>query len=291
MERLETVFEKIKQFEIQHGLNRQDLKNIKEFVCWICKEQFRNNHDRTKHELDHLNMYPYECRTCFHRFKLKNALKRHYEQVHQDYDLMNSPIEMVPEQSALYSRLRQIPGHLVAQTYQEYKELNQVVFKNDGKAMKKIGCKKCGDKSSDNMAEFLDHFHSTHGKEFVSSQEGQTVDEISMDDSRAHHPQLTLTCKCCGFETLNPRLLMRHVGEVHNMLPHTYEAYVEAPKVEPTQRIFSPRKYRCRYCLEYTAVKKCTVHNHIRNAHHVQQILDHDVLLISESDHLLHQLQ
>ena len=31
VERLESVFEKIKQFEIQHGLNRQDLKNIKEF--------------------------------------------------------------------------------------------------------------------------------------------------------------------------------------------------------------------------------------------------------------------
>ena len=280
------MFEKIKQFEIQHGLNRQDLKNIKEFVCWICKEQFRNNHDRTKHELDHLNMYPYECKTCLNRFKLKNALKRHYEQVHQDYELMNSPIEMVPELSGLYARLRRIPGNLI-ETYQQYKEMNQVVFKND-KPLKKIRCKKCGDTSSDNIAEFLHHFHTAHGHEFSESSL-QGNDPIA--DIVGGPPQDTLTCKCCGFETINPGLLMRHVGEVHNLMQQEYEDYVEAPKVEPTQRIFSPRKYRCRYCLEYTAVKKCTVHNHIKNAHNIQQILDHDVLLISESDHLLHQLQ
>ena len=286
MQRLEPVFEKIKQFEIQHGLNRQDLKNIKEFVCWICKEQFRNNHDRTKHELDHLNMYPYECKTCLNRFKLKNALKRHYEQVHQDSELMNSPIEMVPELSALYTRLRTIPGQLV-ETYQQYKEMNQVVFKNE-KALKKIRCKKCGDTSSDNIAEFLDHFHTSHGHE-ISEPVRQEMDTSMVINGM---PSLeTLICKCCGFETVNPGLLMRHVGEVHNLMHQEYEDYVEAPKVEPTQRIFSPRKYRCRYCLEYTAVKKCTVHNHIRNAHNVHQILDHDVLLISESDHLMHHLQ
>ena len=231
-------------------------------------------------------MYPYECKTCLNRFKLKNALKRHYEQVHQDYELMNSPIEMVPELSGLYARLRRIPGNLI-ETYQQYKEMNQVVFKND-KPLKKIRCKKCGDTSSDNIAEFLHHFHTAHGHEFSESslQGNDPITDIARGPS-----QDTLTCKCCGFETINPGLLMRHVGEVHNLMHQEYEDYVEAPKVEPTQRIFSPRKYRCRYCLEYTAVKKCTVHNHIKNAHNIQQILDHDVLLISESDHLLHQLQ
>ena len=280
------MFEKIKQFEIQHGLNRQDLKNIKEFLCWICNEQFRNNHDRTKHELDHINMYPYKCQICSNTFKLKNALKRHYEQVHQDLELMNSPIEMVPELASLYARLRKIEGRLVKE-YQEFKEMNQVVYKDD-KALKKIRCKKCGDTTSDALAEFLDHFHTAHGNEFVPSTSQEKDGNV---DGTKVAPQETLTCKCCGFETINPSLLMRHVGEVHNLTHQEYEDYVEAPRVEPTQRIFSPRKYRCRYCLEYTAVKKSTVHNHIKNSHNVQHISDHDVLLISESDHLLNQVQ
>ena len=262
------------------------MKNIKEFLCWICNEQFRNNHDRTKHELDHLSLSPYECKICGHTFKLKNALKRHYEQVHQDMELTNSPIEMVPELASLYSKLRKIEGHLV-KTYQDYKEMNHVVSKDD-KALKKIRCKRCDDTTSDSIAEFLDHFHTLHGHEFIqSTSRGNDENE----NASKNPPQETLTCKCCGFETINPGLLMRHVGEVHNLSHQDYESYVEPPKVEPTQRIFSPRKYRCRYCFEYTAVKKSTVHNHIKNSHNVQHIMDHDVLLISESDHLLPQHQ
>ena len=231
-------------------------------------------------------MYPYECKICSNTFKLKNALKRHYEQVHQDMELTNSPIEMVPHLASLYAKLRNIEGHLV-KTYEEFKEINQVVFKDD-KALKKIRCKKCDDTTSDNIAEFLDHFHTFHGHEFIQS---TSKGNNENDNESNTAPQETLTCKCCGFETINPGLLMRHVGEVHNLNQQEYETYVEAPKVEPTQRIFSPRKYRCRYCLEYTAVKKSTVHNHIKNSHNVQNILDHDVLLISESDHLLQQSQ
>ena len=231
-------------------------------------------------------MYPYKCQICSNTFKLKNALKRHYEQVHQDLELMNSPIEMVPELASLYARLRKIEGRLVKE-YQEFKEMNQVVYKDD-KALKKIRCKKCGDTTSDALAEFLDHFHTAHGNEFVPSTSQEKDGNV---DGTKVAPQETLTCKCCGFETINPSLLMRHVGEVHNLTHQEYEDYVEAPRVEPTQRIFSPRKYRCRYCLEYTAVKKSTVHNHIKNSHNVQHISDHDVLLISESDHLLNQVQ
>ena len=167
VEKLEEVFEKIKQFEIQHGLNQQDLKNVKEFVCWLCNEQFRNNHERTKHELDHLNIYPYVCKICSNAFKLKSALKRHYEQVHKDMELTNSPIEMDSQLASLYAKLRKVEGHLI-RMYEEYKEINQVLFQG-GKAVKKIRCKKCDDMSSDYVAEFLDHFHTIHGHEFIES--------------------------------------------------------------------------------------------------------------------------
>ena len=46
--------------------------------------------------------------------------------------------------------------------------MNQVVFLG-GKAVKKIRCKKCDDLESDSIAEFLDHFHTLHGHEFIES--------------------------------------------------------------------------------------------------------------------------
>ena len=173
VERLEDVFEKIKQFEIQHGLNRQDLKNAKEFICWLCNEKFRNDRERSKHELDHLNMFPYVCKVCSNVFKEKRGLKRHYEQVHKDKELANCTIEMDPQIASLFDKLKRIEGHLI-RTYQEYKEMNHVVFQK-GKAVKKIRCKKCNDSTSDNIAEFLDHFHTIHGHEFIESTSKGTI--------------------------------------------------------------------------------------------------------------------
>ena len=167
IEKLEEVFETIKQFEIQHGLSQQDLTNVKEFVCWLCNEQFRNNHERTKHELDHLNIYPYVCKICSNAFKLKSSLKRHYEQVHKDMELTKGSIEMDSHLASLYAKLRKVDGHLI-RTYEEFKEMNQVVFQGD-KAVTKIRCKKCDDLASDSMAEFLNHFHTLHGHEFIES--------------------------------------------------------------------------------------------------------------------------
>ena len=167
IQKLDDVFDKIKQFEIQHGLNQQDLKNTKEFICWVCNEKFRNDRERTKHELDHLNIYPYICKICSNVFKEKRGLKRHYDQVHKNKELANSPIEMDPQLASLYNKLKKIDGPLVT-TYQEFKEMNHVVFQ-EGKAVKKIRCKKCDDSTSDNIAEFLDHFHTLHGHEFIES--------------------------------------------------------------------------------------------------------------------------
>ena len=99
-----------------------------------------------------------------------------------------------------------------------------------------------------------------------------------------------LRCKCCGFETINSQVLQRHVSEVHRFTPEMYDQYIEPPKMEPAPKLFRPRKYRCRYCLVYTAVKKFTVHRHIRNTHDIQETFEHDVLLISESEHLLNQM-
>ena len=157
----------MRNIETQNDLSQQHLKNLKEFVCWLCNEQFRNNHERTKHELDHLNICPYVCKICSNAFKLKSALKRHYEQVHKDIELTNSPIEMDSHLASLYAKLRKVEGHLI-RTYEEFKEMNQVVFQG-GKAVKKIRCKKCDDLASDNIAEFLDHFHTLHGNEIIES--------------------------------------------------------------------------------------------------------------------------
>ena len=100
-----------------------------------------------------------------------------------------------------------------------------------------------------------------------------------------------IKCKVCGFETPNISLLDKHIAEVHRFTPEMYDGYVEAPKVEPMPKIFTPRKYRCRYCLLYTAVKKFTVHRHIKNTHGIQESHESNILLISESDHLLQNLE
>ena len=112
-------------------------------------------------------MFPYICKLCSNVFKEKRGLKRHYEQVHKDKELANGPIEMDPQLASLHAKLKNIDGHLV-ETYQGFKEMNHVVFLK-GKAVKKIRCKKCDDSTSDNIAEFLDHFHTVHGHEFIES--------------------------------------------------------------------------------------------------------------------------
>ena len=141
--------------------------------------------------------------------------------------------------------------------------------------------------SSANIAAFLDHFHNSHGHEFSN-----LIEEINITMEEVVPVELEkFKCKVCGFETPNVNLLDKHIAEVHRFTPAMYEGYIEAPKVEPMPKIFTPRKYRCRYCLVYTAVKKFTVHRHIKNTHGIQESHESNILLISESDHLLQNIE
>merc|ERR1719351_297513 len=88
-------------------------------------------------------------------------------------------------------------------------------------------------------------------------------------------------CKCCGFDTVSENVLERHIREVHGLTEQQYEAYIP-PEIKSVPKVFRPRKYRCRYCLTYTAVKKFTVHRHIRNTHEIKETFEGDVLLISD---------
>ena len=286
-EKIESDFEKIREFEIQHGLNRQDVKVAKEYVCWLCKKVCQSNLVLLKHELAHLNLSPFECTFCPSKFKEKVALQSHLDKKHGE-KISASSVRGNPVVMALFERVKRIPPNLI-EIYQEYKDLNPTVVGNSNgqKTVNNLSCRKCVNGSSENIAAFLDHFHNAHGYEFASENDEVTN---SMDDIDMEEMGEKLRCKCCGFETMNSQVLQRHVSEVHRFTPEMYEQYIEPPKMEPAPKLFRPRKYRCRYCLVYTAVKKFTVHRHIRNTHDIQETFEHDVLLISESEHLLNQM-
>ena len=287
-EKIASDFEKIREFETQHGLNRQDVKVAKEYVCWLCKKVCQSNLVLLKHELGHLNLSPFECAFCSSKFKEKVALQSHLDKKHGE-KVSASSVRGNPDVLALFERVKRIPPNLI-EIYQEYKDLSPTVVgsSNGQKTVNTLGCRKCVNGSSENIAAFLDHFHNAHGYEFASENDevgGNNMEELDMDEMGEK-----VRCKCCGFETINAQVLQRHVTEVHRFTPEMYEQYVEPPKIEPAQKLFRPRKYRCRYCLVYTAVKKFTVHRHIRNTHDIQETFEHDVLLISESEHLLNQM-
>ena len=286
-EKIESDFQKIREFEIQHGLNRQDVKVAKEYICWLCKKVCQSNLVLLKHELAHLNLSPFECTFCSSKFKEKVALQSHLDKKHGE-KVPASAVKGNTGVLALFERVKRIPPNLV-EVYQEYKELSPTVVgsSNGQKTVNTLSCRKCVNGSSENIAAFLDHFHNAHGYEFASENDEvmNNADDIDMEEMGEK-----LRCKCCGFETINSQVLQRHVSEVHRFTPEMYDQYIEPPKMEPAPKLFRPRKYRCRYCLVYTAVKKFTVHRHIRNTHDIQETFEHDVLLISESEHLLNQM-
>ena len=286
-EKIESDFQKIREFEIQHGLNRQDVKVAKEYICWLCKKVCQSNLVLLKHELAHLNLSPFECTFCSSKFKEKVALQSHLDKKHGE-KVSASAVKGNPDVLALFERVKRIPSNLV-EIYQEYKELSPTVVgsSNGQKTVNTLSCRKCVNGSSENIAAFLDHFHNAHGYEFASENDEVTNNTDDLDTEEMGDK---LRCKCCGFETINSQVLQRHVSEVHRFTPEMYDQYIEPPKMEPAPKLFRPRKYRCRYCLVYTAVKKFTVHRHIRNTHDIQETFEHDVLLISESEHLLNQM-
>ena len=287
VEHVEEDFARIREFETQHGLNRQEFKASREFLCWLCKKDCQSNQGLLKHEFGHLNLSPFECKKCYMKFKMKVLLQSHLDKRHNE-KVSASVIDGNPQIMNLYERVRKIPSNIV-EVYNEYKNCNPTVIeeKNGEKRVNSVSCKKC-QFSSSNYAEFLDHFHKIHGYEF--SHLHQPISNV-VESEVVPDPTEMLRCKCCGFETLIGEVLNKHIVEVHRFTPEMYDQFIEAPKVEPTQKMYRPRKYRCRYCLVYTAVKKFTVHRHIRNTHGVQETFEHDVLLISESEHLLHSME
>ena len=222
------------------------------------------------------------------KFKKNALLNNHLDKSHNDKRPADS-IKPNPGVMALYHRVRKINAKLI-DVYQEHKDMKPTVVEdtNGGKTVNTISCKKCVNGSSANIAAFLDHFHNAHGHEFSN-----LIEEINAttDEDVSNVELEKFKCKVCGFETPNVNLLDKHIAEVHRFTPEMYDGYVEAPKVEPMPKIFTPRKYRCRYCLLYTAVKKFTVHRHIKNTHGIQETHESNILLISESDHLLQNLE
>ena len=158
-------------------------------------------------------------------------------------------------------------------------------------------CKSCDSGFFANLAEFYIHFDCYH-RDQVQIEEDTEDSDLNSDSnvqygnyynssSGLQHPvavqpnQFKHKCKCCGFDTVTENVLERHIREVHGLTEQQYEAYIP-PEIKSVPKVFRPRKYRCRYCLTYTAVKKFTVHRHIRNTHEIKDTFEGDVLLISD---------
>ena len=173
---------------------------------------------------------------------------------------------------------------------------------NTGKYMKYSSghpykCKCCDSGFFSNLAEFYIHFDCFH-RDQVQVNDDTEESDLNSDSnvqygnyynssSGLQHPvavqpnQFKHKCKCCGFDTVSENVLERHIREVHGLTEQQYEAYIP-PEIKSVPKVFRPRKYRCRYCLTYTAVKKFTVHRHIRNTHEIKETFEGDVLLISD---------
>ena len=159
-------------------------------------------------------------------------------------------------------------------------------------------CKSCDTGFFANLAEFYIHFDNYHRDQVHIDEEVKKSSDMNSDTNIQYgnylnsspglqHPvavqpsQFKHKCKCCGFDTVSENVLERHIREVHGLTEPQYEAYIP-PEIKSVPKVFRPRKYRCRYCLTYTAVKKFTVHRHIRNTHEIKETFEGDVLLISD---------
>ena len=176
------------------------------------------------------------------------------------------------------------------------------VQENNGKYMKfssghPYRCKSCDSGFFANLAEFYIHFDCYHRDQVQIDDEFEKPDtnpdsnvqygNYYNSSAGLQHPvavqpnQFKHKCKCCGFDTVSENVLERHIREVHGLTEQQYESYIP-PEIKSVPKVFRPRKYRCRYCLTYTAVKKFTVHRHIRNTHEIKETFEGDVLLISD---------
>ena len=254
-----------------------------------------------KHECAHLELQIFECpkENCRMKFICKSILLAHHRKVHfvaldgKDINGNQGLIE-------LYNRVRMIPKDYI-ERYKEFvvlkpqvitdsmkEELNEC--EDEGETRKEFvncnpySCSRCEESTFGSLAEFYYHFHQKH-YELIPEFFNEGSDMKSLEDQSQ-----TVTCKVCGFQTQKGDILARHVSEVHKFDQDEYDRFIEIPKAEYIPKVTRPRKYRCRYCMLYTAVKKFTVHRHIRNYHEIQDTYEGDVLLIPEHEQVqLHQ--
>ena len=271
---VETVnheLERIREFEVQHGIGRKSVIRIKDTTkkyCFLCNEYFEKKEYLVKHELQHLDLRPFVCsvQDCQIAFNVEKNLKRHLVGVHGESEV-DFPKSKIDSQGLvmLYERVRTIPSKML-KIYDQ--------FKSNSK------CVKCSAPIAfPSLAHFYDHFHSLHGHEFQSFSQVNQLQEQHTSFSK-----VKLICKCCGMETMSSKVLSRHVKEVHRLDALAYEHYIPPPTVEMQHpKMLTPPQYRCKHCFTYTAVKKCTVFGHIKKSHNIVNLSDNDLLLINDS--------
>ena len=258
VERLEQEFERIRDFEVQHGIGRQTVTkptNVSAKMCWLCNEYFEKKHLLQIHELKHLELKPFVCtyKDCQMAFNLGKSLCHHLLKCHGDTSEWNDDSHTLFK---LYKKVRDVPGSVLKQ-FDEFKDTNNK-------------CLKCQDQFP-SLAHFYDHFCQSHGGD-IQAKEDSICESIQK-----------FTCKCCNLETMSELVLLRHVLEVHSLDQINYENYTPPPLEEIEPKIFRPRQYRCKHCLTYTAVKKFTVHRHIKKCHNIVDSSDNDLMLMTEN--------
>ena len=251
--------ERIKEFEIQNGLNRKEVIRIKDKSkkhCFLCNEYHEKKEYLVKHELEHLKLRPFVCEVegCGIDFNVEKNLKRHLLGVHGKSSQNLKPLELV----MMYERVRTIPLCLLQVYDQFYRD---------------SGCVKCQYLKLPTLAHFYDHFHTVHSGDFG---------EVHKEPYEKSSPEEQLVCKCCGMETQSLKVLTRHIKEVHRMDAIGYDNFSPPQVVENHQpKILSLPQFKCKHCLNYTSVKKSTMLNHVKKIHNVSSISENDLLFIS----------
>ena len=264
VQELEHEFERIREFETQHGIYKKKVKTINGDTkkhCWLCGKYFEQKERLEIHEMTHLELKPYQCSDCDSVFMSKKNLKDHLKIVH------NQDFVKECEQSehlALYEKLRNVSSSVL----KSYEAFRVIETKDSETVLQCSKCDKCHDFPT--MAHFYNHMDDVHGSEL------RPVDDKNFKFNQK------LVCKLCGLETMSTKVLEKHVVEVHKFDMSAYDNYVPPPIVQLEPKVFRPRQYRCKHCLVYTAVKKFTVHRHIKKSHKIMDSTDNDLLLISD---------
>ena len=266
VEEVESELQRIREFERQQGLDRKSVPSTTGFKCWLCSDYFISNSSLMKHELGHLELWPYQCQDCSTRFNMKALVVTHCKQVHgKRVDIKK--VVGDKDKLELHQKVRKIPRQRI-EKFKKFVAMKPTVIPSiKGLSCNPYGCTECRD-SFANLAEFYYHFDQIHS------------DLVQPEDCQPNAEEKKLTsCQSCGFQANDPQILQRHIEQLH---------LKESPvaKVEYTPKITKPRKYRCRHCHTYTAVKKFTVHRHIKNHHGAQETFESDVLLIPEAEQL-----